>query len=143
MLPYLSSIKQHDLFKYFYVLKLIHYPWYAINSHSMRNIPILGCFTVFTVNCGFNSMFGSHLTVCRTKSPKKQSQSVRSLGNFNLCGVRICLFHDGILKYFEHSCVRLTVTAPPSCTFLICAFDHLKILVVFEKILLNFCPPQK
>ena len=60
---FLFGIRQHNLFKYFDVLKLIHDSWHTINRpntivwktspHTMIFAP--PCFTVFTVHCGLNS----------------------------------------------------------------------------------------
>ena len=66
---FIISIMQLDRFKYFDISKLIHDPWYAKNRPSTivgetSHIMILAppCFTVFSVYCGLNSVFGGCLT---------------------------------------------------------------------------------
>ncbi|KAF3701031.1 hypothetical protein EXN66_Car016719 [Channa argus] len=83
----LFSIRHHDLFNYLDICKLIHDPWYAINTPntivgetcSYHDAP--PCFTVFTVYCGLNSEFGGHLTNCLALGPKKNNFTLISPQN--------------------------------------------------------------
>lgn len=63
------GILQHDPLKYFYVFRLIHYLWYGKNrpSTTVRETPQIMMHMgphsmVFTLHCGFNSVFEGHPT---------------------------------------------------------------------------------